>query len=200
MQAWILYIMDTLGYGGIALLILIENLFPPIPSEVILTFGGFMTTYTKLEVSGVIIASTIGSLTGAIILYKIGSLLTHDKLITLLDGKVGKLLRFKKDDVQKTMKNFNQYGSSSVFFGRCIPIIRSLVSLPAGMARMPMPKFLILTTIGSLIWNTLLVGLGAFFGASWEKILGYIDTYGSILFICLGITILVGYLFSKIRN
>jgi Uncharacterized membrane-associated protein len=200
MQAWILYIMDTLGYGGIALLILIENLFPPIPSEVILTFGGFMTTYTKLEVSGVIIASTIGSLTGAIILYKIGSLLTHDKLITLLDGKVGKLLRFKKDDVQKTMKNFNQYGSSSVFFGRCIPIIRSLVSLPAGMARMPMPKFLILTTIGSLIWNTLLIALGAFFGASWEKILGYIDTYGSILFICLGITILVGYLFSKIRN
>jgi Uncharacterized membrane-associated protein len=200
MQTWTLYIMNKFGYMGIALLILIENLFPPIPSEVILTFGGFMTTYTKLGIVGVIIASTIGSLIGAIILYKIGSLLTHEKLVALLDGNIGKMLRFKKDDVLKTMDNFNQYGTVSVFFGRCIPIIRSLVSLPAGMAKMPMPKFLILTTIGSIIWNTILVGLGAFFGASWEKILSYIDTYGSILFICLGVTILVGYLFSKKKN
>lgn len=200
MQAWILQIMNTFGYVGIALLITIENLFPPIPSEVILTFGGFMTTYTKLGVFGVIAASTIGSVVGAVILYKIGSLLSNEKLMNLLDGKVGKILHFKKEDVLKTMDSFNQYGSVSVFLGRCVPIIRSLVSLPAGMSKMPMGRFLLFTTAGSLIWNTVLVCLGAVFGASWEKILAYVNTYGNILFISLGVTILAGYLFSKIKE
>ena len=200
MQPLILQIMNTFGYVGIALLITLENLFPPIPSEVILTFGGFMTTYTKLGVFGVIAASTAGSVVGAVILYKIGNLLSNEKLMNLLDGKVGKVLHFKKEDVLKTMDNFNQYGGFSVFLGRCVPIIRSLVSLPAGMSKMPMGRFLLFTTAGSLVWNTALVCLGAFFGASWKKIFSYVNTYGNILFISLGVTILVGYLFSKIKE
>lgn len=200
MQSWIIYVMNTFGYVGIALLITLENIFPPIPSEVILTFGGFMTTYTSMSIPGVVLSSTLGSVAGAIILYKVGSLLSQERLEKLLDGKIGRFLHFKKENVGQTITNFNQYGTSTVFFCRFIPIIRSLISIPAGMAKMAMGKFLFFTTIGSLIWNTLLIGLGAIAGVSWQIVFVYIDSYGHILLIAFGITLLSAYLFNKLKD
>ena len=172
MQEVLTYMMNTFGYLGVCFLIAIENIFPPIPSEVILTFGGFMTTYTRLTVPGVIVFSTIGSLIGALILYRVGLELNRERL-----GRVIERLGFEKSDVEKTIAAFDKHGKKAVLFGRCIPIIRSLVSVPAGMAEMKLSVFLFYTTIGSTVWNILLVSLGAALGASWEKILIYLDRY-----------------------
>lgn len=181
MQAWIIEMMNQFGYIGVAGLIALENIFPPIPSEVILTFGGFMTTYTTLHVWGVIVAATAGSMAGALILYGVGRFLKPERLKKLLSGMLGRILRLEPDDIDDAIAWFNRRGNTAVFFCRFIPIIRSLISLPAGTARMNLGIFLILTAIGSAIWNTVLVWLGAIAGASWSRIVVYMDTYTSLV-------------------
>lgn len=195
MHIFIMDMMNSFGYIGIVLLIMIENLFPPIPSEVILTFGGFMTTYTHLTVGGVVFFSTLGSTVGAIFLYYIGKLLSPEKLEQLIDGKLGKILHFKKSDVRKSIKKFQQKGNMTVFICRCIPILRSLISIPAGMSNMKMGNFLVLTIAGSALWNTILVSAGAAAGASWEKILEVMDTYSTVVIIIIGLSMFFGCFF-----
>ena len=195
MHIFIMDMMNSFGYIGIALLIMIENLFPPIPSEVILTFGGFMTTYTLLTVGGVVFFSTLGSTVGAIFLYYIGKLLSPEKLEQLIDGKLGKILHFKKSDVRKSIKKFQHNGNMTVFICRCIPILRSLISIPAGMSNMKMGNFLVLTIAGSALWNTILVSAGAAAGASWEKILEVMDTYSTVVVIIIGLSMFFGCFF-----
>lgn len=178
--------MDQFGYPGVAFLIALENIFPPIPSEVILTFGGFMTTYSRLTSWGVILAATIGSLVGAILLYAIGRIFKPERLESWLSGRVGRILHLKKGDVTKAFVWFEKRGKTAVFFGRCVPIVRSLISVPAGMSKMNIPLFLVLTTVGSLIWNTALVLLGVAAGASWELIIQYTDLYTAITIAVIG--------------
>ena len=177
MNDWILQLMNTYGYFGIAFLIMAENLFPPIPSEVILTFAGFFTTYTTLHLPGTILSATIGSLLGAVILYAFGKLLSPSKMDSLISGKVGKTLRLKKEDIQKAMDWFDSKGNYTVFLCRFIPIVRSSISIPAGMANMHFPRFLWLTAWGSFLWNTLLIFLGAWAGSSWQKAARYFGNY-----------------------
>ena len=160
MQDIVIQIIENWGYIGVAMLIAIENIFPPIPSEVILAFGGFMTTKTTLNAIGVIIAATIGSVVGAIVLYLIGRILNKERLERIVSGKIGKVLRLKKEDIEKADKWFDTKGQKTVFICRFIPIVRSLISIPAGMSEMPFIKFLIYTILGSTIWNTVLVLLG----------------------------------------
>ena len=200
MHNWILTIMNRFGYLGVAGLIGLENIFPPIPSEVILTFGGFMTTCTDLTFTGVVVSSTIGSLIGAILLYGIGWILSYDKLCRILSGKTGKILHLYPEDIDKAVSWFDKRGNYTVFFCRFIPIVRSLISIPAGCAKMKMLPFLLLTTAGSFIWNTVLVYLGALAGKSWSKIAGYMDTYSTIVLIILIIAVLSAlYFFIKSR-
>jgi len=180
MQDMIIQIMNQYGYFGILLLIAIENIFPPIPSEVILTFGGFMTTYTSMSIWGVIIFATAGSVLGAIVLYGVGRWLNPERLENWLNCKWAKLLHFKKEDVSRAVGWFSNRGKITVFFCRFIPVVRSLISIPAGITRMNMASFLILTTAGTFIWNIVLVYLGAFAGSSWENIVGYMNTYSKI--------------------
>jgi membrane protein DedA with SNARE-associated domain len=203
MQSWIIDIMDKFGYLGIFLLIAIENIFPPIPSEIILTFGGFMTTYSSLTTWGVIISATLGSVLGAIILYGVGTFLSADRLGKILDGKIGKLLHFKKEDVDKAYAWFNSKGKKTVLICRCVPIVRSLISIPAGMAKMELGIFLLLTTVGSFVWNIVLVYLGVAAGASWEKIVSGMDVYQTITIVILGIigvVILFWYIRYLMKN
>lgn len=185
MKEWIIEIMNNYGYVGIALLIAIENVFPPIPSEVILTFGGFMTTYTGLNIPGVLIASTIGAVLGAVILYMVGRLLDAERIEKLAAGKIGKVLHFKPEDIHKANIWFKEKGSSSVFFCRFIPIVRSLISIPAGMTKMNMGKFLLMTFFGTLIWNFVLIFLGSIAGSAWEKIEEAIGLYSSVVLVIL---------------
>ena len=177
MEQWMLEIMNSFGYLGIFLLILAENIFPPIPSEVILTFEGFMTTYTRMHVPGVVLSSTAGSLVGAVILYQLGNLLSPERLEHLITGPVGKALRLKKEHIQQAMDWFDSRGNYTVFFCRFIPIVRSLISIPAGMAAMASGRFLWMTALGSFLWNLALISLGAFAGSSWEKAARYFGNY-----------------------
>ena len=185
MEDLILSIMNQFGYIGVLLLIAIENIFPPIPSEVILLFGGFMTTYTKLTVVGMIFFATLGSLIGAIVLYYIGKILNKERLKKIVSGKVGKILRLKNEDIEKADHWFDTKGNKTVFFCRFIPIVRSLISIPAGMSEMPMTKFLLYTTFGSLIWNTVLVVIGNRVGENWTSILDILDKYSNIVLVLL---------------
>jgi membrane protein DedA with SNARE-associated domain len=200
MEAWISDWLSQYGYFGVFFLILIENIFPPIPSEVILTLGGFMTTTTTMTKLGIIIASTSGSVVGAAILYWIGSLLDVERLEKIVQ-KYGKILRLTNKDIHKADAWFDKYGVWAVFFGRLVPLVRSLISIPAGMSNMKFGLFLWFTTLGTLIWNTVLVSVGAAVGENWDEIVGYMDIYSNIVYIILaivGIAFLVWY-FKK-RN
>lgn len=184
MEQWITDMVNQYGGFGIFLLIAIENLFPPIPSEVILTFGGFLTTVTRLTVLEVVWASTCGSMAGAAILYIVGGFFPPEKLKRLLGTKLGRLLRVKPEDLDRTLEEFREKGSKTVFFCRFVPLIRSLISIPAGMAGMRLLPFLGLTLLGSVIWNAVLVLLGAAAGNSWQMIAGWASAYSRLL-LCL---------------
>ena len=192
MRELIITLMEQYGYPGIFLLIAVENIFPPIPSEIILPFGGFLTTYTKLTVPGVIFFATLGSLAGALVLYGVGRILNEERLRKLVSGPVGRILCLKAEDVEKADRWFLTKGKKTVFFCRCIPIVRSLISIPAGMSQMPMGIFLIYTIVGTIIWNTLLVSLGALLGVSWEKLAWLVGEYSNIMLIVLTISAVSG--------
>ena len=192
MEHWMLETMNSFGYLGIFLLILAENIFPPIPSEVILTFSGFMTTYTKMHVPGVVLSSTAGSLVGAVVLYQIGNLLSQERLEHLVAGPVGKTLRLKKEHIQQAVNWFDSKGNYTVFFCRFIPIVRSLISIPAGMAAMAAGRFLWMTALGSFFWNLALISLGAFAGSSWEKAAQYFGNYTKAAKIVLLAALIIG--------
>ncbi|MEK4921241.1 DedA family protein [Cytobacillus sp. FSL R5-0569] len=190
MENWITSVMEQFGYVGIFLLIMLENIFPPIPSEVILTFGGFMTTTTNLSVAGVVVASTLGSVGGAVVLYGVGLLIDIRKVERIVE-RWGHILRLTKKDIHKANGWFSTYGKWTVFFCRFIPLIRSLISLPAGMAHMNFLVFLILTTAGTLIWNIVLVLIGAAVGESWESVVGYMDMYSYIVYGAIALVFIV---------
>lgn len=199
MENFIIEIMNSYGYIGICLLILLENVFPPIPSEVILTFGGFMTVNSNLSIIGVIITSTIGSVLGALILYYLGKILNKERLIKIVKSKYGKLLRVKPKDIESADEWFDTKGNKTVFFCRFIPIVRSLISIPAGMSEMPIFKFIVYTLFGSLIWNTGLVLVGAFAGNKRNLILSIINEVSHIILILL-IIIVVIFIYRFYKN
>jgi len=203
MEIFITNIMNQFGYWGMLFLIFIENIFPPIPSEIILPFGGFVTTLEKSEVTvfGLIIFATLGSIFGAFILYWIGTLLNVNKLETWLEKKWIKRLGFKKNEVEKTVKFFEKWEGVAVFFGRCVPIVRSLISIPAGMVKMNLLKFTLYTAFGSLVWNTLLISAGAFLGENWRNVVTLVDEYKNIVLIILStVTIILIWRYFKKRN
>lgn len=179
--------INKFGYFGIFLLIMIENLFPPIPSEIILTFSGFVAEEAKLSLVLIIISSTLGSVVGALILYYLGYFL-NDKIINIL--------KLNKNNTNKTMTEFNKSGKKSVFFGRLAPIVRSLISIPAGIAKMNIMEFTILTTLGSLIWNTALIILGNMIGENYLIVSNIIKTYYKPLIV----VFLIIYIIKKRRN
>ena len=186
MEEWIKGLVEQFGYWGVFFLIAIENVFPPIPSEVILTFSGFLTYSTNLTVFGVVLVSTAGSVIGAVILYGIGLLLDVERLEKIID-KYGKVLRLTREDIYKADAWFDKYGIWTVLFCRVIPLVRSLISIPAGMSNMNFGLFLLFTTIGTLVWNTVLVNVGASVGSNWHQIVEYMDVFSNVVYAILGL-------------
>lgn len=202
MEDWVIKIIEEYGYLGIFVLKMLENLFPPIPSEVVLTFGGFMTTYSDLSMVGIIISSTLGSVTGAAILYGFGYYIGQGKIERFIE-KWGHLLRLKKRDLYRANAWFAKYGVWAIFFCRFIPLIRSLISIPAGMFQLNFWLFLLLTSLGTFIWNITLVNIGSLVGDSWKDILSYITSNSValiIIFVILFVIfVLLGIVFIKRR-
>ncbi len=191
MSQWVLDIMQQLGYAGVVLLMFLENVFPPIPSEIIMPAAGFAAARGELSLTGVIIAGGVGSVLGAVVLYYVGRLLNEDRLIALTD-RYGKWLLISSDDIRQADDWFDRHGPKIVFFGRLLPGVRSLLSIPAGMANMPMGQFLLYTSLGTTLWSGLLAVAGYQLGANYEQIEGWI---GPISQIILGICILLAVIF-----
>lgn len=180
MNDTIMGLINMYGYFGIFFLIFIENVFPPIPSEVILLFGGSLAVASGLNVPGTIISATLGSLLGALMLYYIGYRFNAEKLKKIFSGKIGKVTRIKPEYVDISEKWFVKYQNKAVLLCRCVPLVRSFISLPAGFSKMKMPVFIILTVIGSSVWNTVLVLVGVALGETWSKALPYFESYSHI--------------------
>ena len=217
MRELVLELMGEYGNLAVFLLILVENLFPPIPSEVILTFGGVMTVCTDMTPVGVILFSTAGSLAGAVILYSVGRFLPDEVFRKLLCGQIGHLLHFRLEDVDLAKGWFRERGRSAVFLCAIplyfpavqlsggtfydggvadpIPIVRSLISIPAGIARMQFVPFLVFTAAGSLLWNTVLIYAGRIAGDSWEKVSAAFGVYSDLFLMIAGISIAFAVLF-----
>ena len=185
MQQWLIATMAAYGYLGVFLLILIENVFPPIPSEVILAFGGFMTTQAELSVPWMILWATLGSYAGAVVLYGVGALLGSGGLNKLV-AKWGKYIHLKQTDLEKAIAWYGRYERKTVFFCRMVPVLRSLISIPAGIAKMNFLSFSLLTVIGSAIWNTLLVVAGAALGEAWPKVAAAVEGYSTVIYVVFG--------------
>lgn len=163
LTAWIIGIMERLGYLGIALLMFLDNVFPPIPSEIIMPSAGYSASQGNLTLIGVIIAGSFGSLLAAAVLYWVGYKCSHEAIFRFVD-KYGKYLFIKTDDVKKSLAWFEQYGHRIVFLGRMVPAVRSLISIPAGMSRMPFWKFMLFSSLGTVIWTTFLACVGFYLG------------------------------------
>ncbi len=181
---WINSVMQELGYIGIALLMFLDNIFPPLPSELIMPAAGFTASQGKLSIIGVIIAGSLGSIIAAVSLYWIGRLLNEERLTTWLD-KYGKWLFLKSDDLKKANGWFNQHGRKIVFFGRMIPAVRSIISIPAGMAHMPFGLFLLYSSLGTIIWTSFLALLGYYFGQNYEKIIPLLSMSSNFILIAI---------------
>ncbi|MDY2777537.1 MAG: DedA family protein [Collinsella sp.] len=181
MQEAFFSFISQFGYLAVAALILLENIFPPIPSEVILPLSGALVTKTSMELPGVIICATIGSVVGAFFLYGIGRLLSQERLEGFFDTKPMRLLGFHSGDVAKAIGWFDTRGQITVLICRCIPVVRSLISIPAGTAKMGLVRFTLYTAIGSLVWNSVLCSLGYAAGGAWETVSHQVEGFSDIV-------------------
>lgn len=197
-RIWIEQIMTALGYPGIALIMLVENLFPPIPSELVMPFAGFLVAQGQFSFAGAILAGTTGSVLGAVALYYIG-LLAGEPLVRPFIRNYGKWFLLSEQDLDKALHVFKRHGDIMVFTGRIIPIIRSLISLPAGMNRMPLGRFLVFTTLGSALWTTLLTVAGYILGANWERVVDFISDYQKVVLALLALGVIF-FVFTRVRN
>lgn len=194
---WIVNLMNTIGAPGVGIGIAAENLFPPIPSEALLPLAGFSTarpdaSFTLFEA---ILWATIGSVFGAAVLYYIGVLIGHDRMVKIAT----KIPLVNAADITKTTLWFRKHGAKAVFFGRMLPIFRSLISIPAGIERMPLPKFLLLTAAGSAIWNTVFILAGFWLGDRWEIVSVYVDRFQYLIIAAVAATV-AAWVIMRIRK
>ncbi|RJF73767.1 DedA family protein [Deinococcus cavernae] len=185
MIEWMQNLMNSMGYLGILLLMILENLFPPLPSELIMPAAGFAAARGELTMPGVALAGTAGSVLGTLPLYFIGKLFGEERIIRWAD-RYGAWLTLDGDEIRKADDWFDRHGNKAVLFGRLVPGIRSLLSLPAGISEMPLPKFLIYSTIGSGVWASALAYAGYALGENYEDVAHIVDPASKIILALVG--------------
>lgn len=179
MVEWITNTMESLGYLGVGLLMFLENLFPPIPSELIMPLAGFTVVKGKMAFIPVVLAGIIGTVLGAFPWYYLGRIFSEERLEHLAD-KYGKFISVSSKDIQKVNNWFNKHGTKAVFFGRLVPGIRTLISLPAGMNNMSLPAFVIYSTLGTTLWVLFLTTAGYMLGDQYELVEKYLAPVSKI--------------------
>ncbi|WP_420099028.1 DedA family protein [Corynebacterium sp.] len=195
---WVVSLMDTLGALGVGLAILIETVFPPIPSELVLPLAGFSSTLGELNVWAAFIGATTGSMLGAWLLYWLGAVVGAERLRTIAD----RMWLTEGEDVDKALRWFSRYGEASILVGRLVPGVRSLVSIPAGVHRTGLVKFSVLTLLGSGVWNGVLIWLGVALGENWTVVSDVMDRYSTWVYaaLVLAVVAFVAYLVVRDRR
>lgn len=191
MAGWIFSVVDRLGAPGVGLLILLENLVPPIPSEVVLPLAGFRARTGSLDVLTVWPAATAGSVAGALVLYGLGAWLGYDRLYALA-GRRWFIVAGRRD-IERGHELFGRHGGKVVLLARFVPFLRSVVSVPAGVSGMPLLRFTVLTAIGSGVWNAVFIALGWVLGENWEQVQGWLGPVGYVVvgLLVMGLLVLV---------
>jgi membrane protein DedA with SNARE-associated domain len=182
---WATRVVEELGYLGVAMLVAIENVFPPIPSEVVLGLAGYTASLGDASVIGMIIAATIGSVVGALVLYGLSAAVGPVRLRAIII-RYGAWIGFGESDLDRAEEWFDRRSRTAVLLCRCVPLIRSLISIPAGFRRMPILTFTTFTLIGSLIWNTALITAGYALADRWERILDYTEPFQTLVVVAIG--------------
>lgn len=195
LAGWTVDLMDKLGLFGAALAVSLDNFFPPIPSEIILPLAGFAASQGTFSLTGALIATTVGSVFGALVLYGLGAYFGRARVLRVFE----KTPLLKVSDLERTEAWFAKHGSKAVFFGRMVPIFRSLISIPAGVERMNFFAFFLLTTAGSLIWNSIFVIAGYRLGENWAAVEPYASAFQKI--VILVVLLVVGsFVFLRVRE
>lgn len=190
---WATQIIEDIGLLGVAFLVALESIVPPIPSELVLLLAGFNVDQGSFSFVGAVVAATVGSLIGALVLYALGALVSEERMAWLMH-KVGRFVGFTQKDIDRGFDWFERHGAPVVFFGRLIPLVRSVVSVPAGASRMPLGRFVLWTTLGSAVWNSVWVAIGQVLGDQWEKADAWAGTFQFVVLVVLamvGIVLIV---------
>jgi len=194
-ESWVQDILVTLGYIGLFVLLIAETVFPPIPSEVVLPLAGFLVSRGHLNPLVAVGVATLGSYTGALVLYLAGRYGGRSFLL-----RYGRILRLGPERLENADRWFRRWGSQFVLWGRLVPVARSVVSVPAGTFRMPFWRFSLLTLIGSSAWNTLLIGSGWLLGEHWERVTVWIERYTAAVVALGSLVVLAGLLYGIARR
>jgi membrane protein DedA with SNARE-associated domain len=190
---WITHLVDQTGYLGIALLMLAENVFPPIPSELIMPLAGFTAARGELSMMGILVAGTLGSVAGALFWYYIGRWVGLERLKRWA-AKHGRWLTISPEDVDHAAAWFSQHAGKAVFVGRLIPAVRTLISVPAGVAGMPLPRFLTYSALGTALWTALLATAGYLLQDQYQRVGEYLNPVSDVI---VGLIVL-GYLYRVV--
>ncbi len=198
LAGWVQEVIERLGAVGVALLVVLENVFPPIPSEIVLPFAGFVAQRGDGSVVLMIVAATVGAVIGALILYYVAALIGPVRLGVFI-AKFGKWFGVKPSDLVRAEQWFDRHAVAAVLLGRCVPLIRSVVSVPAGFRRMRLVRFVTYTALGSAVWNTVLIGAGAVLGNQWEKVEPYVAVLQWLVLAAI-VLLLLRFGFMKLRR
>lgn len=192
---WAVDVIEQLGYVGLFLILVLENIFPPIPSEAVLPLAGYLTGKGEMNVVLAVLVATAGAVVGALILYFAGDWFGEARIRRLI-RRYGKWLAVTETDFDTAGAWFDRRGNLAVLMCRCVPVVRSIVSIPAGIRRMPLLPFVVFTAIGSAIWNSVLIGLGWIVGDNWDTIERYTDLF-QYLVILLVLALIAGFVWKR---
>ena len=198
LASWVQDVIERLGAVGVALLVILENVFPPIPSEIVLPFAGFVAQRGDGSVLMMIAAATLGAVVGALVLYGIAAVIGPIRLAAFI-ARFGRWFGVKPADLERAEQWFDRHAAAAVLLGRCVPLIRSIVSIPAGFRRMKLTPFVLYTALGSLVWNTALIGAGAILGDQWERVEPYIATLQWVVIAAIAVMV-VWFAIGKLRR
>ena len=185
LAGWVVSVIDALGPVGVGLLVALENLFPPIPSEVVLPVAGYVASQGGMSVWWAVVAATTGAVLGAWVLYALGAWVGRDRIMRWLEA----IPLMDPEDLERAEGWFVRHGGAAVLVGRCVPVVRSLVSVPAGVERMPSVRFTLFTALGSAVWNGGLVWAGYALGAQWEDVGRYSDWLNAAVYLVIAVVV-----------
>ncbi|MDX9864482.1 MAG: DedA family protein [Anaerolineaceae bacterium] len=197
-KIWTETVISTLGYPGLVLVMFLENIFPPIPSEVVLPLAGNLTNAGRFTMFGVIFWGMIGALLGALVFYYLGKWFSEERLRRLIE-KYGKWALLEVADFDRAVDFFEKHGPFTIFFGRMVPIVRSLISIPAGLAKMNLLVFCFYTILGTSLWNFVLAIAGRILGKEWHRVVDWVGTYQNVV-LAVGVLVVGIFVFTRVRR